>query len=106
MNIIWNIRRPASSEKEKVSEEVLVGFAAESWRCPRPRDTWWVATLPLPWFSTMVTYINKKLSDCLVGVFGVDSEKENLFNHLGIEEKAQPGNDRSIKQEKEGVGEG
>ena len=24
------------------------------------------------------TYINKKLSDCLVGVFGVDSEKVNL----------------------------
>ena len=52
-NIIWR-RRPAGSEKEKVSEEVLVGFAAESWRCPRPRDTWWVPTLPLPWFSTMV----------------------------------------------------
>ena len=37
------------------------------------------------------THINKKLSEpgCLVGVFGVDS-----------------GNERSIKQEKEGVGEG
>ena len=59
LNIIWNIRRPASIEKEKVLEEVLVGFAAESWRCPRPRDTWWVPTLPLPWFSTMV---QKKLT--------------------------------------------
>ena len=78
LNIIWNIRRPASSEKEKVSEEVLVGFAAESWRCPRPRDTWWVATLPLVFNKGIdETYINKKLSDCLVGVFGVDSEKEN-----------------------------
>ena len=33
-------RKPASSVKERVSEEVLVGFEAENLRCRRPHDTW------------------------------------------------------------------
>ena len=33
------------------------------------------------------TYINKKFSDCLVGVFGVDSEKISWSEVLTIEER-------------------
>ena len=45
---------------------------------------WYMGVLTLsglPWFNNddiqhlEETYINKKFSDCLVGVFGVDSEK-------------------------------
>ena len=54
--IVWRpnkmrIRKPASSAKERVSEEVLVGFEAENLRCHRPHDTWGGSTLSeLPWF--------------------------------------------------------
>ena len=44
-------RKPASSVKERVSEEVLVEFEAENLRCHRPHDTWGGSTLSeLPWF--------------------------------------------------------
>ena len=52
------------------------------------------------------TYINKKLSDCLVGVFGVDSEKDKLFDHLGIEEKSNLGMIGPSSRRRRGSGRG
>ena len=39
------IRKPASSAKERVLEEVLVEFEAENLRCHRPHDTWGVVNI-------------------------------------------------------------
>ena len=69
----------------------------------------WVSTLSLPWFynndiqHTEETYINKKLSDCLVGVFGVDSEKGKLIYDSTIEEK-NPTWEGKVHQAGEGGG--
>ena len=49
--------------------EVII-IRVNVWKCPSEDKT-----ILILFYKT---YINKKLSDCLVGVFGVDSEKVNL----------------------------
>ena len=78
--------------------EVII-IRVNVWKCPSEDKTILILSYE--------TYINKKLSDCLVGVFGVDSEKSEFSWQLLLKrDKSQPGKERSIRQEKDGVGDG